>query len=84
MTHQTLETRLGELIPRDALRQLVALLEECQRRALARNRIPKEIRVTLELGEPTGEWSRPSREDVRQGSRVSRATSATPFSPEGC
>ena len=29
-------------------------LEECQRRALARNRIPKGIRVTSELDERTG------------------------------
>lgn len=49
------ETKLGELIPRDALRQLVALLEECRRRALARDRFPKEIRITLELDERTGE-----------------------------
>lgn len=46
---------LAELIPRDALRQLVALLEECRRRALARARFPKEIRLTLDLDEHTGE-----------------------------
>lgn len=55
MSHQSIEARLGELIPRDALRQLVALLEECKRRAQARTRIPKEIRFTLDLDEHTGE-----------------------------
>ena len=54
MTHHLIETKLGELIPRDALRQLVALLEECRRRALARARFPKEIRLTLDLDEHTG------------------------------
>lgn len=54
MSHQSIEARLGELIPMDALRQLVALLEECRRRALAKARIPREIRLTLELDERTG------------------------------
>jgi len=49
MIHDTVETKLGDLIPMDGLRQLVALLEECRRRALARARFPKEIRLTLEL-----------------------------------
>ena len=54
MIHDTVETKLGDLIPMDGLRQLVALLEECRRRALARARFPKEIRLTLDLDEHTG------------------------------
>ena len=49
MSRPTIEAGISELIPPDALRQLVALLEECRRRALARARFPKEIRLTLEL-----------------------------------
>ena len=51
MSRHASEAGIGELIPPDALRQLVALLEECRRRALARARFPKEIRLTLELDE---------------------------------
>jgi len=51
MSRHASEVGIGELIPPDALRQLVALLEECRRRALARARFPKEIRLTLELDE---------------------------------
>ena len=51
MSHQTIEARLGELIPRDALRQLVAVLGECQRRAAAKSHVPREVRVVIEIDE---------------------------------
>lgn len=41
--------RLGELLPADGIRQVVAVLEEYQRRAAAGRRIPKLIDVQLLL-----------------------------------
>ncbi len=55
MKAPSIEARLGHLIPREAIRQVIAMLEEYQRRAKKGRWIPRFVSVTLELGEESGE-----------------------------
>lgn len=54
LTLQTTTARLGELVPRAGLNQLVAALEELQRRAACGRRAPRELMIVLEINEQTG------------------------------
>lgn len=47
--------RLADLVPRDGISQLAAVLEEFRRRAKAGRKAPRELTIRIELDEESGE-----------------------------
>jgi hypothetical protein len=55
LTLHATTARLGELVPREGLRQLEAALEEIRRRARNGGRAQREMFIRLEFDEATGD-----------------------------